>query len=128
MSRTIELGQRSYPTAPITAVRRLDLATSYPGNDAPLPRRIRWAFGVVGLLWADKPLGWPTFEAAGYDLVRLGEEVQAGLDNAGIDIVAEAPGVMRWAVECFEGAVASPADVARARDFSSPPKGETSDA
>ena len=123
---TVTLAGRKYPLHPLTAARRLDLATSYPGNDAPLPKRVRWAFGVLGLLWNDKPMGWPTLEGVDYDLVKLGEQVMAGLDNAGIGVVAEAQGVMVWAVRQFEAALASPADVQRARDFSSPPAGETS--
>jgi len=101
--RTIKLGDRNCPLQLPAGLRRLDFRMSYPGNEAPLQLRVRWAFAALGLCWADKSLGWPDPAALGFDYLRFGEQVYLGLESAGLRPDDNPVGVLNAMIEVLNG-------------------------
>jgi len=124
----VNLAGKAHPLLPPAGMARLDVLASYPGDEAPLPRRVRWAFGVVGMLWAGKAQGWPDLAACKHDMVAFGELVFSGLSAAGLlgSDPTEAVGVLGAMIELMVGLLPTAEAVQESRDFSQPPSGKTS--
>lgn len=122
----IKLAGKAYPLVIPTGMIALDVRVSFPGFDPDMRGRlVRWNFGVVGLAWAGKRLGWPELAACKHDVLALGEHVHAGLAAEGLlKTDADLQAVADAAMEILVALVPNQAQVDEARDFSPPPSGK----
>lgn len=81
----ITLAGKSFPLSPPSGMSALDVRLTFPGLEPEQRLRlVRWAFGVVGLSWAGKKLGWPDLASVKHDLLAYGEAVFSGLQAEGL--------------------------------------------
>ena len=124
----ITLSGKSFPLTPPSGMASLDVRLSFPGLQAEdRLRLLRWAFGVVGMCWASKKLGWPDLASVKHDVLSLGEQVYQGLCAEGlVKDDDDAASVVTAALEILGAVSPTAKQVDEARDFSSPPSGGTS--
>ena len=123
----VTLAGKSFPLQPPVGLAALDVRLAFPGVEREMwSRRLRWAFGTVGLCWAGSKLGWPDLASCKHDLVAFGEQVHAGLLAEGLLRSDDDVSAVINAADAILGAcLPSQKQLDEARDFSRPPSGQT---